>query len=382
MSVRNLRNSHAGAILSLVVGLVFSAGCGADKPSIYSVLRNFEQRNYPKVVEECNALLAENPGDVQAYRFLIRASKQLGTLESLLQASPPDAGEASPEAVRHFAQGYGLVQLKEWERALVELELALEMDPELEYANYVIGWIHFNPLTPFYDEAKGLDAWQRESGMNASSLGALQVYRDLGGYYRNLGRFEEAREQLRAFRDHAFSEGDRIAARDLLEQLKQRELEIVQLQQRADAEAADASELKEYATYLYRWQRQDEAIPYWQRAAALEPDDADLHNYVGMAHMELQQNELAGASFNRALELRADFAEPHHNLGMLYDTDGESRNALFHFERYLEIQQFSEQAEVLRIRVEELRREVGTSSAPDEVERAEADAPADVEATG
>lgn len=355
MSTRWMERRSAVRWLSLAAGLTVLVGCGQSKPTIFSVMRNFEHRNYPKVVEECHALLAENAGNVQAHRFLIKASKQLGTLESLTQEYAQRIGEDSADAVAHFAEGYALVQAREWERALLELQTAQELDPTIEYVNYVIGWIHFNPLTPYYDEGKAMELWDREAELDASSLGALQVYRDLGGYYRNLGQFEEAREQLRAFHDHAFSEGDRIAARDMLEQLEQREIEVVQLQQSADAEDAETDVLIAYGTRLFRWKRQAEAIPYWERAAEQEPDNADLHNFLGMAHMELGQDPDAIASFERALELRADFAEPHYNLGMLKDTLGNEPQALSHYESYLEMQPFSEQAEVLRRRVEELR---------------------------
>jgi len=344
---------RAGWAVGLVAAVL--GGCGASKPSIYSVLRNFNQNNYPKVVEECQDLLAENPNDVQAYRFLIRASKQLGTLEALQQEYERAAQADPSNAVARFALGYARVQMRAFERALPELEKALQLNPQLEYANYVVGWIHFNPLSNQYDPDKGLQAWTRETTLNAASLGALQVYRDLGSYHEDRGEFELAREQMRAFRDNAFSEGDRVAARDLLEQLKENELELVRLQQSADVDDADVETIRKYAITLYQWQRQEDAIPYWERALALEPENAEMHNYLGMAHMEMERNDQAIAAFERAVRIQGDFAEPHHNLGMLYDTMGNSAKALAHFEQYLELQPFSQQAEVLRVRVDQIR---------------------------
>lgn len=369
MSVRARRIPTHFGLAGLGLVLALGAGCGKEKANIYSVLRNFDQSNYPEVVRECKELLADDPQDVQAHRFLIRAAKQLGTLDAISDEYGAKLAENPADAVARFAHAYVRVQAREFDLAMPELKQALELDPNLEYVNYVIGWLHFNPLTPFHDVDAAFEAWNRETALNPSSLGSLQVYRDLGGYYESRGQFELAREQIRAFRDNAFSEGDRVAARDLLERLKQHELEVVQAQQEADAPDASAEILIQYGSTLFQWQRQSEAITYWERARALQPENAELENYLGIAHMELHHKDEAIAAFTHALALRADFPDPHYNLAFLYDAEGDYPEALKHYERYLELQPFSAEAEIARKRVDEMR-SVGSASDGTEAEAA------------
>lgn len=367
------------AVAGLALAVV--AGCG-KQPSIYSVMLNFQQNAYPNVVEECEKLLEQNPNDVQAYRFLIKASRELNRLDELETKYEAWVKQEPDNPVAHFAYGYALVQANEYDKGLEQLERALELDPKLEYANYVVGWIHFNPLAGHFDESKGLEAWQREIEINASSLGALQVYRDLGSHYRETGDFEKARQELRKFRDNAFSEGDRVAARDLLEQLKDQELKMLQLKQAAEAPDASAEVLTEYGKWLYEWRKPEEAVQYWERAADQQPDSAVLQNSLGMAYMESNQDQQAIAAFQHSAELDGEYAEPHYNLGILLDTEGHYAQALAQFERYLELQPFSQQAEVIRQRVEELKQQgygqdaAAAPAAPAESEAAPAESEA------
>ena len=338
----------------LCCGLAVLAGCGRQ-PSIYSVLLNYQRHDYPSVIEECTELIAQTPNDVQAHRYMILASKQLGSLAQRREDLARQVQGEPGSAIAHFALGYAMVQANEYEPGLAELEQALALDPQLEYGNYVTGWIHYNPRAEFYDEDKGQAAWDREVALNPGSLGALQVYRDLGTYHRERGNYESARQQFREFRDNAFSEGDRVAARDLLEQLKTEELAVVQMKQQADAEDADSDALVEYGKRLFDWHRAAQAIPYWERALDKEADNAVLQNFLGLAYMEARQNDRAIAAFARCADLDPNYAEPHFNLGTLFDTIGRSGEALGEFERYLELQPFSQQAELLRERVKQLR---------------------------
>ena len=79
-----------------------------------------------------------------------------------------------------------------------------------------------------------------------------------------------------------------------------------------------------------------EAIPALHKAAALLPDDADMHGYLGAVLQDLGQLESAVSSYRHALKLKPDFAEMHNNLGNALRDLGQLENAVVSFHRALE----------------------------------------------
>ena len=59
----------------------------------------------------------------------------------------------------------------------------------------------------------------------------------------------------------------------------------------------------------------NDALACYQKAVELKPDWAEAHNNVGLGLAEQGKQADAAASFRRALELNPHFAEVHHNLG-------------------------------------------------------------------
>ena len=74
------------------------------------------------------------------------------------------------------------------------------------------------------------------------------------------------------------------------------------------------------------------ALDYLEKAEAIDPDNPDLQNNLGVLYFHLGRPEDSEASFLRAIELNAFFAEPYNNLGFLYYTEKDylkSREYLF-----------------------------------------------------
>jgi Flp pilus assembly protein TadD len=61
----------------------------------------------------------------------------------------------------------------------------------------------------------------------------------------------------------------------------------------------------------------ENALAPMQRAAALCPDNPDVHNVLGVALLNAGQPELAEASSRCAIHLKPDYPEAHYNLGMI-----------------------------------------------------------------
>ena len=61
----------------------------------------------------------------------------------------------------------------------------------------------------------------------------------------------------------------------------------------------------------------NDAMIYYERALACNPDFADAHNNIGIVHLDLGQLENAAKSYKAAIKIKPDFAEAHYNLGVV-----------------------------------------------------------------
>ena len=83
--------------------------------------------------------------------------------------------------------------------------------------------------------------------------------------------------------------------------------------------------------------RYAEAVPYYERAVALAPENAELHNNLAVAFDHLGQRERALAHIRRAAELKPDDYFIRLNGAMALLGAGRAREALPYFEAALQL---------------------------------------------
>ena len=91
-------------------------------------------------------------------------------------------------------------------------------------------------------------------------------------------------------------------------------------------------------TALQSEHRIDEAIAYYRRAIATQPDYAPAYNNLGTALREQKRIDEAVASYQQALELQPEFATAHFNLANVLIEQGNPGAAIDHFERALRME--------------------------------------------
>lgn len=77
--------------------------------------------------------------------------------------------------------------------------------------------------------------------------------------------------------------------------------------------------------------RYREAVEAFKQAIQLKADDAEAHNNLGLAYLDLNQLENAVASFKEAMRLKPDRAAPHNHLGILYLNTDRTEEAIQSF---------------------------------------------------
>ena len=83
--------------------------------------------------------------------------------------------------------------------------------------------------------------------------------------------------------------------------------------------------------------RIDEALAAFDRALAINPQDAKAHDYRGAVLAQLGRMDEALAAFDRALAINPQDAEAHHNRGAVLTQLGRMHEALAAFDRALAI---------------------------------------------
>jgi Flp pilus assembly protein TadD len=85
----------------------------------------------------------------------------------------------------------------------------------------------------------------------------------------------------------------------------------------ASERAREGQEAVRRAEALGARGRYAEAAAEYQKALAVQPQDAGVHNKLGICYQYLQNGDMAQREYERALELRPSYAEAWNNLGTL-----------------------------------------------------------------
>ena len=81
----------------------------------------------------------------------------------------------------------------------------------------------------------------------------------------------------------------------------------------------------------------DKAIPHFEEALRIRPNDARGYCYLGALFTKQGQFQKALPYLEKALQINPGFADTHYNLGVVFEQQGQLDKAIPHFEKALEI---------------------------------------------
>jgi tetratricopeptide (TPR) repeat protein len=79
-----------------------------------------------------------------------------------------------------------------------------------------------------------------------------------------------------------------------------------------------------------------DAAAAYRAAVAAQPDDAQLHNRLGICYERLGDAKAARKAYRRAIELRKDYAEAWNNVGTLDHARGKHKQAIAAYGRAIQ----------------------------------------------
>ena len=332
------------------------AGCAPKQPPIITLIQLLQENKHDEAIELAEKLVAEDPNNSQAYRFLIQAVTAKGETEKyrtkyqdLIAANPNVAGY-------HFALGYVHTNMQDLDAAVPEFQKAIELNPSIEYAHFMLGWIHM--MQPDADYEKALAEWKKEEQLNPQSLGALQVYTTRADYYLRIGNAEDAEKDYEKIAMYAFAPGDRESARQLITQIRSLRDEMARLEAEAKNKPDDPDVHYQLGILQYKNSRVKEAIETWLKAVELDAENAELRNYLGKALLEEGRHEEAARQLQKAIELNPNMPTVYYNLAVAEEFTGETALAVEHYKKYIELNPMAPKLEAAKQRVATLEGEI------------------------
>ena len=126
-----------------------------------------------------------------------------------------------------------------------------------------------------------------------------------------------------------------VAMRTLRVHLGLSEDEIQAIQDSRKDATRDAAYFARFGTYKLDACDYDSAIANYDRAIALDPDDADAYHNRGIAKDAQGDYAAAIADFDRAIALEPDGADVYHNRGVAKAEQGDYAGAIADYDRVI-----------------------------------------------
>lgn len=340
--------------VSALVVILLLVGCGQKEPPIFKLIKLYQDGKHDEAIALAEKIIAENPNNSQAHRFLVKSAVEKGELEKYEKRYQEWVSENPGIAGYHFGLGYTYTQLQDYDAAIKELNKALELNPNLDYVHYTLGWIYIYADYAGSDPDKGLAEWKKEEEIDPKSFGALQVYSDRADYYLRIGDADSAEKDYEKITLYAFARGDIESAREFINRIRLLRDELARYEAEIKENPDDADLRAKLGVLQYKNGFVKAAVETWTRALEIEPDNAEVQNYLGKAYLEQSHYETAAKYLRKAIESDPTLVSGYYNLALAEDYLGRQKMALEHYKKYLDLNPMAPKNEEVKERIVEL----------------------------
>ena len=347
-------------MLAVLICTVLLVGCSKKEPPIYRLIQLMQEGKNDEAIALGKKLTDKNPDNTQAHRFLLRSAFAKNETEKYRKIYEDLTMEKPNVAGYHFGLGYILIQLEDLDSALAEFQKAVELNPDIEYAHYMIGWVYGDLRYSGRDQEKRLAEWKKEEQLNPRSLGALQVYANRAEYYLLAGDPDGAIKDYEKVANYGFARDDIKDARDRITRIRALKDELARMEAEVRSKPDDPERRFELGKVQYNNGMIKEAIETWTKAVEMDPENAATRNFLGKGLIENGQHAEAVEQLRKAIELDPTLSIAYYNLAVVEDLLGNADNAIELYSKYIELVPMTPKLNVVKQRIEELKEAVGS----------------------
>jgi tetratricopeptide (TPR) repeat protein len=241
------------------------------------------------------------------------------------------------EAILRYL-GFALLNLSEFDEAILHFTEALRINPEYAKAHYNWGLALANQskhkeAIPHFTKALRLNP---EDSKSHNNLGAA-LFRD--------GKFDEAlyhyREAVRI--DPEFEEAQ-INIGITLSKSGKPDMAIKHYSELLHIKPDKAEIHYRLGAVLYEQGRVEQASGHYFEALRIKPDYEEVHYNLGALLYRQGRRQEAIDHYSEALRIKPDFAEAHNNLGIALYRGGKNTDAIDHYVEALRIRPYYAEA--------------------------------------
>ncbi len=241
-----------------------------------------------------------------------------------------DTVNKSPDKARprnNLANAYG--SRGDYDKALIECERAIELDPTYGFAYHNMGIIY----THLGDDEKAIEYYMKAITLNS---GILAAHNSLAKAYSRQGKYEKAVVGFKFVIKHNpyYTEpynnlGVAYYKMGKLKEAVKYYLKALQL----DPGYAEARH--NLGVAYSRQGKYQEAVREYKEALSRLPATAKIHANLGQAYFYLGKKDEAQRTYKKALEYDPELAQAYLGLGQLADSGGDYAEAIKNYQRVI-----------------------------------------------
>jgi Tfp pilus assembly protein PilF len=214
--------------------------------------------------------------------------------------SGSEKGDSVRDADWHYKMASGYFENHQIYPAIRSLNKALEMDPDMAQAHFLLGFIYSGRR----EYTKAIQHYKSALEIKPNYFTAKN---NLGSVYLSMERWEDAQEIFQSLVEEPMYPTPEMAHNNV-------------------------------GWALYNQREYEKALEHFKMAVFLKPQMCLAYNNIGMTHEEMGNISKAIDHFEKALKkCPNNYAEPHFRLGKIKQNRGNYAEAQRHFERCSEM---------------------------------------------
>ncbi len=292
------------------------------KKAYNKALYHFNTANYTTAIPYLQEAVMESPDFKDAYHLMAECSeranmpdKAILNYEQVARLSPRD------EKVR-YNMALLLIKQGKQESAMQALEEALDINPNYTKAHTKLGAIKL-ALGQNSDADVHLKTAESQGASDDTDYKLAKSLYDQGAYEKALPYAEKAVQQTSANAYYLLA-----LIQEKLNQLKDAKSSYEEV---LDIEGRHLDALLNMGIIYYNEEKFDKAAGYFDRATAIEPEDASIQNFLGRSYLSQGDGESALVHLKRSAELKYNDGELHFHLAKAYKKTGDEKMANEHY---------------------------------------------------